>query len=63
MVLAIQGLVAGLVVLHPDTFELINSWLEYHDLPASSALVTHGGNWPTLTGVSLSRANDLLGMP
>ncbi|KAH8976890.1 subtilisin-like protein [Lactarius hatsudake] len=52
--------VAGLVVPHPYTLELVNSWLKYHGVPSSISL-THGGNWLTLTGVSVSKANDLLG--
>ncbi|KAH9025521.1 subtilisin-like protein [Lactarius pseudohatsudake] len=52
--------VAGLVVPHPYTLELVSSWLKYHGMPSSISL-THGGNWLTLTGVSVSKANDLLG--
>ncbi|KAH9053651.1 subtilisin-like protein [Lactarius vividus] len=52
--------VAGLVVPHPDTLELVSSWLKYHGVPSPTSL-THGGNWQTLKGVSVSKANDLLG--
>ncbi|KAH9052982.1 subtilisin-like protein [Lactarius deliciosus] len=52
--------VARLVVPHPHTLELVKSWLKYHGVPLSISL-THGGNWLTLTGVSVSKANDLLG--
>ncbi|KAH9055225.1 subtilisin-like protein [Lactarius vividus] len=52
--------VADLVMPHPHTLELIKSWLKYHDLPSPISL-THGGNWLTLTGVSVSKANNLLG--
>ncbi|KAH9052981.1 subtilisin-like protein [Lactarius deliciosus] len=52
--------VAKLVVPHPHTLELVESWLKYHGVPWSASL-THGGNWLTLTGVSVSKANDLLG--
>ncbi|KAH9053312.1 subtilisin-like protein [Lactarius vividus] len=52
--------VAELVMPHPDTLELVKSWLKYHDVPSPASL-THGGNWLTLTGVSVSKANDLLG--
>ncbi|KAH9003218.1 subtilisin-like protein [Lactarius hatsudake] len=52
--------VAGLVVPHPHSLELVESWLKYHGVPLSISL-THGGNWLTLTGVSVSKANDLLG--
>jgi len=53
--------VAELVAPHPDTLELVHSWLEYHGIPSSSVSVTHGGSSLKLTGVSVSRANDLLG--
>ncbi|KAH9162436.1 subtilisin-like protein [Lactarius sanguifluus] len=56
----IEEQVAGLVVPHPHTLELVKSWLKYHGVPLSISL-THGGNWLTLTGVSVSKANDLLG--
>ncbi|KAH9034096.1 subtilisin-like protein [Lactarius pseudohatsudake] len=52
--------VAKLVMPHPHTLELVKSWLKYHGVPSSASL-THGGNWLTLTGVSVSKANDLLG--
>ncbi|KAH9167827.1 subtilisin-like protein [Lactarius sanguifluus] len=52
--------VAGLVLPHPYTLELVNSWLKYHGVPSSISL-THGGNWLTLTRVPVSKANDLLG--
>jgi len=53
--------VARLVAPHPDTLELINSWLEHHDVPSSSLSTTHGGGWITLTGMPVSQANELLG--
>ncbi|KAH9003761.1 subtilisin-like protein [Lactarius hatsudake] len=52
--------VAKLVMPHPHTLELVTSWLKYHGVPSPASL-THGGNWLTLTGVSVSKANDLLG--
>ncbi|KAH9041618.1 subtilisin-like protein [Lactarius pseudohatsudake] len=52
--------VVELVMPHPHTLELVKSWLEYHGVPSSTSL-THGGNWLTLTNVSVSKANDLLG--
>lgn len=52
--------VAELVGPHPDTLELVNSWLAHHDVP-SSVSPTHGGNWLTLLDVPVSKANDLLG--
>ncbi|KAI9435202.1 subtilisin-like protein [Lactarius psammicola] len=53
--------VAQLVAPHPDTLELINSWLKHHGVPSSSVSTTHGGSWLTLTGVPVSQANALLG--
>ncbi len=53
--------VAELVAPHPDTLELVNSWLEHHGVPSSSISTTHGGSWLTLTGIPVSQANDLLG--
>ncbi|KAH8982183.1 subtilisin-like protein [Lactarius hatsudake] len=53
--------VAQLVAPHTETLELINSWLEHHGVPSSTMSMTHGGSWLTLTGVLVSRANELLG--
>src|SRR6266702_312388 len=53
--------VAQLVAPHPDTLELIYSWLEHHDVPSSSISMTHGGSWLTLIGVPVTQANKLLG--
>ncbi|KAH9066004.1 subtilisin-like protein [Lactarius deliciosus] len=53
--------VAELVMSHPDTLELVKSWLKFHGVPPSSISMSHGGSWLTLTGVSVSKANDLLG--
>ena len=52
--------VAELVAPHPDTLELVNSWLEHHSVPSSSISTSHGSGWLTLTGVSVSQANALL---
>ncbi|KAH9059184.1 subtilisin-like protein [Lactarius vividus] len=52
--------VADLVAPHPDTLELINSWLDHLGIPPSSVSRTLG-SWLTLTGVPVSRANDILG--
>ncbi len=52
--------VAKLVAPHPDTLELVNSWLEHHGVPSSSISTTHGGSWLTVTGVPVSQANKLL---
>src|SRR6266702_5278720 len=53
--------VAELVAPHPDTLELVNSWLEHHGVPSSSVSTTLGGNWLTVVGVSVPQANDILG--
>jgi hypothetical protein len=50
--------VAELVAPHPDTLELVNSWVEYHGIPSSSVSTTHGGGWLTFIGVPVSRANE-----
>jgi tripeptidyl-peptidase-1 len=50
-----------LVAPHPDTLKLVNSWLEHHDVPSSSISTTHGGSWLKITGVPVSKANELLG--
>ncbi|KAH9053016.1 peptidase S8/S53 domain-containing protein [Lactarius deliciosus] len=44
--------VTELVAQRPDTLELVNSWLEHHNVPSISA--THGGNWLTLTDVAVA---------
>src|SRR6266702_297902 len=49
------------VAPHPDTLELVNSWLEHHGVPSSSISTTHGGSWLTVTGVPVSQVNKLLG--
>ncbi|KAF8264651.1 peptidase S8/S53 domain-containing protein [Lactarius quietus] len=53
--------VAELVAPHPETLELVYSWLEHHGVSSSSVSTTHGGNWLMLTGVPISQANELLG--
>ncbi|KAH9073470.1 subtilisin-like protein [Lactarius deliciosus] len=53
--------VAQLVAPHPDTLDLINSWLRHHAVPSSSVSTTHGGSWLKLTGIPVSQANELLG--
>ena len=52
---------AALVAPHPETLELVHSWLAHHDVPSSSISATLGGNWLTLTDVPVSQANKLLG--
>ncbi|KAF8257610.1 peptidase S8/S53 domain-containing protein, partial [Lactarius quietus] len=53
--------VAELVAPHPDTLELVHSWLRHHSVSSSSISVTHGGSSLLLAGVSVSQANNLLG--
>ncbi|KAI9450439.1 peptidase S8/S53 domain-containing protein [Lactarius psammicola] len=53
--------VAELVRPHPDTLELISSWLVHHGVRSSSISMTHGGAWLTVTDVLVSQANQLLG--
>ncbi|KAH9037796.1 subtilisin-like protein [Lactarius pseudohatsudake] len=53
--------VAELVIPHPHTLELVESWLKYHGVPSPTSL-THGGNWLTLTGVPVSKANSPWGV-
>ncbi|KAF8258637.1 peptidase S8/S53 domain-containing protein [Lactarius quietus] len=53
--------VAELVAPHPNTLELVNSWLEHHRIPTSSVSVTHGGGTLMLRDVSVTQANTLLG--
>ncbi|KAH8980541.1 subtilisin-like protein [Lactarius akahatsu] len=53
--------VAQLVAPHPDTLELIKSWLGHHSVPSLSISTTHGGSWLKLTGIPVSQANELLG--
>ncbi|KAH8981133.1 subtilisin-like protein [Lactarius akahatsu] len=53
--------VADIVAPHPDTVQLVHSWLEHHRITSSSVSVTNGGSFLTVTGVTVSQANDLLG--
>ncbi|KAF8267620.1 subtilisin-like protein [Lactarius quietus] len=50
-----------LIAPHEDTLDLVHSWLGYHDIPSSSVSMTRGGSLLTLTGVPVSKANELLG--
>ena len=52
--------VAELVAPHPDTLDLVHSWLNNYGIPISSISTTHGGNTLTLTGVSIAQADELL---
>ncbi|KAH8985710.1 subtilisin-like protein [Lactarius akahatsu] len=51
--------VADLVAPRPETLELVNSWLEHHNI--SSISMTHAGSTLKLKGVSVTQANTLLG--
>ncbi|KAH9021333.1 subtilisin-like protein [Lactarius pseudohatsudake] len=53
--------VAELVAPRPETFELVNLWLEHHGISSSSISMTHGGNTLMLKDVSVTQANTLLG--
>ena len=53
--------VADLAAPHPDTLELVFSWLEYNGVPPSSISTTHGGSWLTIARVPVSKANKMLG--
>ncbi|KAH9053813.1 peptidase S8/S53 domain-containing protein [Lactarius vividus] len=53
--------VADLVAPHPETVQLVHSWLEHHRITLSSVSVTHGGSFLTVAGVPVSQANELLG--
>ncbi|KAH9057760.1 subtilisin-like protein [Lactarius vividus] len=53
--------VAVLVAPHPDTLDLVSSWLKHYGIPSSSISTTLGGNWLKVVGVSVSRANRILG--
>ncbi|KAH9044203.1 subtilisin-like protein [Lactarius hengduanensis] len=52
--------VADLVAPHPETLELVNSWLKHRGISSSSISMTHGGNTLMLKGVSVTQANTLL---
>ncbi|KAH9045018.1 subtilisin-like protein [Lactarius hengduanensis] len=53
--------VAELVRPHPDTLELVTSWLAHHGVQPSSISTTHGGAWLTVSNVLVSQANQMLG--
>ncbi|KAH9030915.1 subtilisin-like protein, partial [Lactarius pseudohatsudake] len=52
--------VAELIAPRQDTLKLVHSWLEHHGVPSSSISTSHGGGWLTITGVSVSQADELL---
>ncbi|KAF8259525.1 subtilisin-like protein [Lactarius quietus] len=53
--------VAQLVSPHPDTLELVYSWLRNNDIPSSSISTTHSGSCLKVTGLPVVQANELLG--
>ncbi|KAH9015288.1 subtilisin-like protein [Lactarius hengduanensis] len=53
--------VAELVRPHPDTLEIVTSWLAHHGVRPSSISTTHGGAWLTVSNVLVSQANEMLG--
>ncbi|KAH9164915.1 peptidase S8/S53 domain-containing protein [Lactarius sanguifluus] len=53
--------VADIVAPRPATLELVNSWLEHHNISSSSVSMTYSGNTLALKGVSVTQANTLLG--
>ncbi|KAH8981684.1 subtilisin-like protein [Lactarius hatsudake] len=53
--------VAELVRPHPDTLELVTSWLAHHGVRPSLISTTHGGAWLTVSSVLVSQANEMLG--
>ncbi|KAH9168457.1 subtilisin-like protein [Lactarius sanguifluus] len=53
--------VAELVKPHPDTLELVISWLAHHGVRTSSISTTHGGAWLTVSNLLVSQANQMLG--
>jgi len=52
--------VQALVAPHPDTLELVDSWLTHHDLDPSSAHRSGGKDWVTVR-VSVTEAERMLG--
>ncbi|KAH9167151.1 subtilisin-like protein [Lactarius sanguifluus] len=52
--------VAELVAPPSEVLELANAWLDHYGVHPSSISTKHGGSWLTLTGVPVSRANELL---
>ena len=52
--------VAALVAPHPDSVDLVESWLEAHGLEAASSQRSHAGDWITIR-VSVAQAEKMLG--
>ncbi|KAF8263390.1 subtilisin-like protein [Lactarius quietus] len=53
--------VAELVAPHPETLELVISWLKHYGVPSSSISTTLGGNWLEVVNIPVSQANEMLG--
>ncbi|KAH9051638.1 subtilisin-like protein [Lactarius deliciosus] len=53
--------VAKLVEPHPDSLQLVHSWLAHHGVHPASISTSHGGGWLTVTDVPVPQANELLG--
>jgi tripeptidyl-peptidase-1 len=53
--------VAELVAPHPETLDLVNSWLRDYDIPISSVSTTLNGNWLMVTDIPVPQVNDILG--
>ncbi|KAH9174030.1 subtilisin-like protein [Lactarius sanguifluus] len=53
--------VAELVRPHPDTLELVTSWLAHHGVRPSSISTTLGGAWLMVSNLLVSQANEMLG--
>ncbi|KAF8267312.1 subtilisin-like protein [Lactarius quietus] len=52
--------VAELVAPHPDTLDLVSSWLNHYGVPSSSISTILGGNWLAVINVPLFQANEML---
>ncbi|KAI0331649.1 subtilisin-like protein [Cubamyces sp. BRFM 1775] len=52
--------VAALVAPHPDTVDLVESWLSAHGLDPSACQRSHAGDWVTIR-VSVAQAEQMLG--
>ena len=52
--------VNALVAPHPDTLDLVNAWLEHHDVDAASADRTSSNDWVSMR-VSVAQAERMLG--
>ncbi|KAH9165249.1 Pro-kumamolisin, activation domain-containing protein [Lactarius sanguifluus] len=46
---------------HPNTLELVTSWLAHHGVQPSLISTTHGGAWLMVSNVLVLQANEMLG--